>query len=130
MSKWVLYKMLNLRHEILSNDEYSLYYRQWKKERKDGIDTKYIVLKCEGEDACGAYLSKCDYDPLHEHKNPYTLNFIYTREKFRNRGIATAMVLNHLQHMEISAFMPSPQMERIFKKCGWKNFNDIVYRSK
>jgi hypothetical protein len=39
-----------------------------------------------------AILSKMDFDPWNKHKDPWTLNFIYTFAKYRKRGYAKKLL--------------------------------------
>jgi GNAT superfamily N-acetyltransferase len=115
-----------LRSEILKSNE-AAYYKQWEKDK----GRKQIVIKHGYEDAaCVACLSKMDFDPFGDHADPYCLDLIYTLKKYRKRGLATKLIKEYLDKMEISTHMVSPELKGILDKFEWKRINGgATYRS-
>ncbi len=113
--------------EILKSVE-SPYLKQWELQKKS--DTKRIVIKHKDEVACAAFLSKMEFDPFGDHKEPYCLDLIYTREKYRKKGLATRLIRDYLAKMEVSAHMATPELTSLLEKCQWKPINGGgTYRS-
>ena len=77
-------------------------------------------------------ISKCDFDPLKQHNNPYTLNFIYTVKQYRRNKNALNM-LNYIKNKhQLTAFC-SPCNADLFMKCKYikkgSMFDNIIFRS-
>lgn len=77
-------------------------------------------------------ISKCDFDPLKQHNNPYTLNFIYTVKQYRQNKNALYM-LNYIKNKhQLTAFC-IPYTSNLFRKCKYIEkgymFDHIIFRS-
>lgn len=77
-------------------------------------------------------ISKCDFDPLKQHSNPYTLNFIYTVKQYRRNKNALYM-LNYIKNKhQLTAFC-FPYTSNLFRKCKYiekgSMFGNIIFRS-
>jgi len=66
-----------------------------------------------------ALLSKCNYDPLNVHNNPYVLNLIYTFQQYRRNNVAYAL-LTHIKLTNcITAFCSNEASINLFRKAEY-----------
>ncbi|XP_054258080.1 uncharacterized protein LOC128982981 [Macrosteles quadrilineatus] len=84
-------------------------------------DVAAYVLYEEGRALAFALLSGYPADPRSAtgHKHPRFLNYIYTVEAQRNRGLASALLRRVKQHDEVTAVCWNDISERIFYKAGY-----------
>lgn len=88
----------------------------------DNEHIKLITITYKNIIVSYALLSKNDYDPYNEYSNPYTLDYIYSLEKYRRHGFAS-LILNYIKtHEEVTAFCDDKGTERLFKKLGYRYY--------
>lgn len=111
-------------------DEFNiLHIHQWLKEQ---VEVKcYTLNDTDGSVVTFLLMSKCDFDPMGYHENPYTLNFIYTSKKYRRRGFACKMLLYIKYKEDTTAFCSSDESNELFNKAGFICANKALdmYRS-
>ena len=75
-------------------------------------------------------LSKIDFDPFGKHSNPYLINYIYTFPEYRRFGYASKMLSYIKSKNETTAICNGDKSIDLFKKSGFKNFDEIkqIYR--
>lgn len=66
-----------------------------------------------------ALLSKCDYDPLNTHSNPYILDFIYTFIPYRRNKLAYKLLLYMKNANNITSFCSNDESFMLFQKAGY-----------
>lgn len=66
-----------------------------------------------------ALLSKCDYDPLNTHDNPYILDFIYTFISYRRNKLAYKLLLYMKNTNNITAFCSNDESFMLFQKAEY-----------
>lgn len=66
-----------------------------------------------------ALLSKCDYDPLNTHTNPYILDFIYTFIPYRRNKLAYKLLLHMKICTHITAFSSNDESFMLFQKAEY-----------
>ena len=99
--------------------DFHLHANQWLNEKNE---VKCYVL-CEGSTVkTMALLSKCDYDPMHQHSNPYTLNYIYTYPNHRRLGYACKMLIYLKSKEQTTAFCDSDESEALFAKAQYIDY--------
>ena len=76
------------------------------------------------------FLSKIDFDPFGKHSNPYLINYIYTFPEYRRFGYASKMLSYIKSKNETTAICNGDKSIDLFKKSGFKNFDEIkqIYR--
>jgi ribosomal protein S18 acetylase RimI-like enzyme len=70
-------------------------------------------------------ISKNDYDPMEEHKMPYTIDYIWISVDSRRKGFASELLRQIRQEYQSTAFCDSPASELVFSKCGWSKKFDL-----
>lgn len=64
-------------------------------------------------------LSKCDFDPLNKHCNPYVLDLIYTFQQYRRNNLAYEL-LTHIKFTNcITAFCSNDESIKLFEKAKY-----------
>jgi len=101
--------------QLLSDADNCMYIDQWLNEPGDVKCYEYnndvvknIIL-----------ISKCDYDPLNIHSDPYILNYIYTFTNYRRKNIAYNMLLYLKNKEQLTVFCDSYKSEQLFEKAGF-----------
>lgn len=97
--------------------ETSLIFR-WVREDEPVM---FLKLHSNNDVASFALLHKTDYDPYEKHKVPYVLDYIYTYEKYRNKGHAQSLINRIKQQYEFTAFCSSDLSRHVFHQCGLEN---------
>lgn len=82
-------------------------------------DVAAYILYEEGRALAFALLSGYPRDPRGKHRDPRFLNYIYTVEAQRNRGLASALLRRIKMHDEVTAVCWNDISERIFYKAGY-----------
>ena len=77
----------------------------------------------DGDDLVSfAILSKCDFDPIRVHTNPYIIDFIHTTEKMRRNGHGRRLLEYIRPKHETTAFCIEEISEYLFKSAGFTRF--------
>ena len=102
-----------------------IYIDRWLRESRNVILVVYIL---EINIISFALLSANDYDPLNFHKNPYTLEFIYTKPEHRRKGSALK-ILNYIKKFfETTCMCDDEISKKLFIKSGYNKLNNNIYR--
>ena len=88
----------------------------------EGNFVKCYTLKSENSKHIKSFviLSKCDFDPLKKHKDPYIIDFIYTFESYRRFGLAYTLLM-HMKNfgIDMTTFCSNKSSELLFEKAGF-----------
>ncbi|CAH0547148.1 unnamed protein product [Brassicogethes aeneus] len=91
---------------------------QWYHDNKI---TCYILIVNE-KPVSFALLSSMDFDPLLQHTNPKTLNYIHTLEKHRRKGYALELINHIMGRNEFTAFSCNTESKEPFKRSNCSNY--------
>jgi len=97
--------------------ETSLIFR-WVREDEPVM---FLKLHSNNDVASFALLHKTDYDPYEKHKVPYVLDYIYTYEKYRNKGHAQSLINRIKKQYDFTAFCSTDLSRHVFHQCGLDN---------
>ena len=104
----------------------TIYVKQWMNE--------VCSLKCyeliENNEICAlALLSKCDFDPLQNFRDPWILNFIYVPTNKRMKHHATRLLTFLKDRVELTAFTSTRISNKLFSSCHFKQVENNMFRS-
>ncbi|VEN61390.1 unnamed protein product [Callosobruchus maculatus] len=83
-----------------------------------------FILYTEGRPASFALMSTMRFDPLHQHEEPKTLNYIFTLPEHRRKGFAEHLVKHVKEKHQFTAFCSNDSSEKLFTKCQCINHGD------
>ncbi|XP_015371897.1 PREDICTED: uncharacterized protein LOC107167389 [Diuraphis noxia] len=61
-------------------------------------------------------LSKCDFDPLEQQKNPNILDFVYTIRSKRRKGYSAQLITKAQQNFQFTVFCKNDKTSNLFAK--------------
>jgi len=61
-------------------------------------------------------LSKCDFDPLKQQRNPNILDFVYTIQSKRRKGYAAQLITKAQQDFQFTVFCKNDETSNLFAK--------------
>jgi len=61
-------------------------------------------------------LSKCDFDPLEQQRNPNILDFVYTIQSKRRKGYAAQLITKAQQDFQFTVFCKNDETSNLFAK--------------
>lgn len=61
-------------------------------------------------------LSKCDFDPLEQQRNPNILDFVYTIRSKRRKGYAAQLITKAQQDFQFTVFCKNDETSNLFAK--------------
>lgn len=92
------------------------------------------IVKCYSmyineEIVCVALLSKCDFDPIKKHDNPYILDYIFTFPKHRRKKYAHLMLTHIKECCQVTAFCDNDESVNLFENSGFiRNTENVMYK--
>jgi hypothetical protein len=98
------------------NDKNKQYIVKWLNEQNN---VKCFVLYENNIIKGFAILSKCDYDPLNKHINPYILDLIYIFQQYRRNNLAYELLIYLKSTNCITAFCSNNESIMLFKKAEY-----------
>ena len=113
-AKNMIKKMKNRSNEDYSNGKQHI--ERWLTETNN---VKCFILYENEVIKTFELLSKCDYDPLNTHTNPYILDFIYTFIPFRRTKLAYKLLLYMKNANNITAFCSNDESFMLFQKAEY-----------
>ncbi|MHB2027945.1 MAG: hypothetical protein ACYCPT_03910 [Acidimicrobiales bacterium] len=97
-------------------DKNKQFITTWIREKQN---IKCFILYENNIPAVFALLSKCIYDPLNKHANPYILDLIYTFEPYRRKKLACELLVHIKKSNCITAFCSNDESIGLFKAAGY-----------
>ena len=98
------------------NDNNKQFIMRWLNEKNN---VKCFILYENNIIKAFVLLSKCDYDPLNKHSNPYVLDLIYTFQQYRRNKLAYELLTHIKLTNSITAFCSNDESIKLFEKAEY-----------